>query len=435
MKKVILSLLSGLAGMTFLTASEMSWRQWRGPAGDGQVPSTAAAYQALPTRWSEKENVQWKTALPYVGHSTPVVGPQHLWLTGASDDGKAFYVYAIKADTGQIAHQRQLFTCATPEPLGNSVNNYAAPSVVVDTDGKSVYVHFGSYGTACLDEATAEVRWQRQDLPCRHYRGPGSSPVQANSILVLTFDGADQQYLVGLDTTTGATRWRTERSTKWDDIEADGTVKAEGDFRKSHTTPLVLDPASDQPWMINPGAKCAFAYEIKTGRELWSLPLPSFSISSMPLYHEGVAYLSGGAGSRELIAVSATVQSQGDLTAAVKWRVTKRMPHIPSAVIVGGYYYAVEDGGVMSCIDLATGESRWSERLGGRTTASLIYDGRYIFSANEEGLTSIIDPSPETIKIIHRAQLDGGHWASPAVIEKSLLLRTKTHLYRLTAQP
>ena len=103
-----------------------------------------------------------------------------------------------------------------------------------------VYVHFGSYGTACLDTGTGKALWKRDDLRCRHYRGPASSPVLFENLLILTFDGADLQYLAALDKQTGKTVWKTDRSVAWNDENVPGPMAREGDLRKAHSTPLIV---------------------------------------------------------------------------------------------------------------------------------------------------------------------------------------------------
>src|SRR5215208_992771 len=138
------------------------WPEFRGPFGNGHATAQAADKSArVPTNWSESENVRWKTEIPFHGWSTPVVLDGQIWLTTATDDGHDFYAICVDAATGKILHNKQLFHCESPEPLGNTTNCYAAPSPAIEPG--RVYVHFGSYGTACLDTKTGEVLWQRDD--------------------------------------------------------------------------------------------------------------------------------------------------------------------------------------------------------------------------------------------------------------------------------
>ena len=190
------------------------WPQFRGPFGMGIISAPGQARTiGLPVKWSETENVTWKTAIPYRGWSTPVVMDGRIWLTTATLEGNDFFVICLDAETGEILLNRNLFHCDNPEPLGNDVNCYASPSPVVE-HGR-VYISFGSYGTACLDTNSFEEIWRRTDIPCRHYRGPGSSPILFKNLLILTFDGVDLQYVTALDKKTGLTIWKTDRTADW----------------------------------------------------------------------------------------------------------------------------------------------------------------------------------------------------------------------------
>ena len=229
------------------------WPEFRGPRGTGQASSPAGKKPTgLPLRWSETENVKWKTPIPHRGWSTPVVMGGQVWLTTATPDGHDFFALCVEADTGRVRFNQKLFHTDTPEPLGNSVNCYASPSPVIEPG--RVYVHFGSYGTACLDTATGQVLWERRDLACRHFRGPGSSPILFQDLLILTMDGVDLQYLVALDKKSGRTVWKTDRTTEWNDLGPNGRPIAEGDMRKAFSTPLVIE-VNGKSQMISAGSR------------------------------------------------------------------------------------------------------------------------------------------------------------------------------------
>src|SRR5262249_4018504 len=152
-------------------------------------------------------------------------------------------------------------------------NCYAACSPAVEKG--RLYVHFGSYGTACLDTKTGETIWKRTDMPCRHWRGPSSSVVLFEDLVILTFDGADFQYVTALNKATGDTVWRTDRDVEWNDENPTGEyakfaeMAKVGDFRKAHSTPLIVTGTDGQKQLVSGGAKATFGYDPRTGRELW----------------------------------------------------------------------------------------------------------------------------------------------------------------------
>ena len=171
-------------------------------------------------------------------------------------------------------------------------NSYASPTPAIE-EGR-VYVHFGTYGTACLDTAGARVLWSRRDLPCNHHRGAGSSPVLFRNLLILTFDGFDQQYLVALDTQTGETRWKQPRVIDY------GTDN--GDRKKAYSTPAVFT-IGGQPQLVSPSAAATVAYDPATGKELWKVYHGGMNVAARPLLGQEQIYLCTGDGPTQLLAV------------------------------------------------------------------------------------------------------------------------------------
>jgi len=280
-------LLLGALGVV-LGAKGTDWPEFRGPYGDGHAQGAGDTKLAgLPVRWSETENVKWKTAIPYRGWSTPVVMAGQVWLTTATADGHDFFAICVDAKTGQVLLNEKLFHSETPERLGNDMNSYATPSPVIEPG--RVYLSFGSYGTACLDTATWKTLWKRDDLPCSHYRGPSSSPIQFDSLLILTMDGADLQYTVALDKATGQTVWKADRTALWNPQAAPGKNLTQGDFHKAHSTPLIANDAG-RVLLLSADANAAYAYDARTGVELWRIHHSDFSVAPAPLFEHGVAF-------------------------------------------------------------------------------------------------------------------------------------------------
>ncbi|MBE0536426.1 MAG: PQQ-binding-like beta-propeller repeat protein [Phycisphaerae bacterium] len=402
------------------------WPQFRGPRGDGHVVSIAEKQAPLPLVWSETENVRWKIAIPHRGWSTPVVLDGQVWLTTATPDGRDYFVICVDAESGEVLLNKRLFHCDEPEPLGNNVNGYASPSPTIEAG--RVYVHFGSYGTACLDTRTFEVLWERTDLPCRHYRGPGSSVILFENMLIVTMDGVDVQYLVALDKKTGKTVWKTDRTTEWNDLDDDGKPFDNGDLRKAYSTPLIIEVGGETQ-MISIGARSTYGYDPRDGREIWKVRYPGFSNAACAVYGNGIAYILTGFGRTELYAVAA--DGRGDVTDThIRWTAKQTLPQTPSPLLVGDLLFTVSDVGMLMCFDAATGEVIWKERLKGKQTASPVYaDGRvYIF--DQDGNATVFRPG-RTYEHLATSKLDDGCMASPAVSGKAIFVRTKSRLYRI----
>ncbi len=406
--------------------TQAQWPQFRGPWGNGLAAAPGTAPLGLPIHWSEKENIRWKTPVPHRGWSTPVVMDAQVWLTTATPDGHDFFVVCVDADTGRIRLQEKLFHADHPEPLGNPLNCYASPSPVVEPG--RVYVHFGSYGTAAMDTKTGQTLWKRSDLPCRHYRGPGSSLLLFQNLLVLTMDGVDVQYLVALDKETGRTAWKTDRTAEWDDLGDDGKPKDEGDLRKAYSTPLLVT-AGGQTQMLSVGAKALYSYDPTSGRELWKIATPAFSGAASPVYGGGIAYMITGFGRTELLAIR--LDGQADVTDAnIVWRTSRMVPQTPSPVLVDDLLFMINDAGVLTCLEATSGKQIWRERLEGDFAASLLYADGHVYCFSREGVTTVLKAA-RNYEVLATNALDSGFMASPAVIGKTLFLRTKESLYRI----
>jgi len=409
------------------SAGRAQWPQFRGPRGNGLVTLPGRAEPiGVPIHWGEDRNVKWKTPIPHRGWSTPVVMDGLLWLTTATVGGHDFFVICVDAATGEIRLNQRLFHSDSPEPLGNPVNGYASPSPVVEAG--RVYVSFGSYGTACLDTKTFDVLWTRSDLPCRHYRGPGSSPILFENLLILTMDGVDVQYLVALDKKTGRTVWKTDRTADWDDLGADGKPRNEGDLRKAYSTPLIVDVRGNRR-MLSVGAKAVYGYDPRDGRELWKVNTPAFSGAAGPVYGHGIAYMVTGFGKTELLAIRA--DGRGDVTDThVVWKIARMVPQTPSPLLVDDLFFMINDTGTTTCLEAATGRQVWKERIRGNFAASLLYADGHIYCFSREGKTTVFKAARE-YEVLATNVLEAGFMASPAVSGKALFLRTKEHLYRI----
>lgn len=406
-----------LFGIIILSANLViageNWPQFRGPSGDGHSESAS-----LPTHWSETENVQWKTPIHGRGWSSPVVWGRQIWLATATEDGQQMYGICVDADSGKIIYDILLFENDSPAEI-HALNSYASCTPVIEAG--RVYLHFGSYGTACLDTATGQTRWTRRDLPCDHYRGPGSSPILFENLLIIHYDGFDYQYVVALDKGTGRTVWKADRNVDY------GTDN--GDLMKAYCTPIVIQ-AAGRLQLISPTSKAAIAYDPHSGKELWKVRYNGYSATARPLFGHGLLFLNTGFSKADLMAVRP--DGQGDVTDShVVWTVKKSIGSKPSQLLVDDLIYNVHDGGVATCVEAETGDEVWSHRLGGNYSASPIYGAGRIYFCSHEGNMTVIKPGRE-FETLAVNQLDQGMLASPAVTGDSLILRTTSHLYRIS---
>ena len=239
-------------------------------------------------------------------------------------------------------------------------------------------------------------------------------------MLIVNFDGFDLQYVVALDKQTGKTIWKKDRTI---DYGSD-----DGDMKKAYCTPTVIEHGG-QRQLISPAAVATIAYDPLTGEELWKVYHGGYNAAARPLYSHGLVFISTEGGLR-LLAVRP--DGKGDVTKShIAWTCAKSTPTRPSQLIVNDHLYMVNDTGIVSCLDVHTGRTTWTHRMGGRHSASPIHAGGRIYFFDEDGTSRVIEASPDQFRLLSENRLAAGCMASPAVLDHALIVRTKTHLYRI----
>lgn len=391
------------------------WPQFRGPEGQGHAAETG-----IPLEWSESRNVAWKVAVPGAGWSSPVVGHGKVWLTSAVELDRrpgarrvALRLLAYDAATGAEVVNVAPFEIDRAAAI-HQKNSHASPTPVLQ--GDRVYVHFGAHGTAAV-RADGHVLW-RLRLPYESQHGSGGSPILYEDLLIVNCDGnggPDDAFVAAIDVATGKIRWRSVRPRPAD---------------QAYTTPLIVR-VGGQDQLISVGAYRAVAYEPLTGREIWRVSFGSgFSNVPRPVFGHGLVYITTGFHQPAVMAVRP--DGTGDVTRThVVWTLSRGAPYTPSPLLVGDELYVVSDAGILTCVEATTGRVHWQERLGGNYSASPTYaDGR-IYISSEEGVTTVVAPGRDAARRLASNRLDGSMLASLAVADRSLFVRTTSHLYRI----
>jgi outer membrane protein assembly factor BamB len=396
------------------------WPEFRGPGGAGIAPSHP------PLTWAEGKNVRWKTAIHGRAWSSPVILDTQIWLTTATRDGRELFAMAVDRESGKILFDLRLFHVDQPQDI-EPFNSYASPTPVIEPG--RVYVTFGSAGTAAIDTKTGKVLWERRDIKCNHFRGPGSSPILFRHLLIMQFDGSDHQFVIALDKNTGKTVWRTERSIDFKDLTPDGKVEYDGDFRKAFSTPVIVTVGKD-PVLVSLGSKAAYGYDPLTGKELWRLEeRASYSASTRPVAGLGLVFYPTGWTTGQVLAIRP--DGHGDVSSThVVWRVTRGAPLKPSLLLAGDLLVMVSDTGIAQCLEAKTGALVWRARIGETYSASPLLAGGRIYFFSEDGKATVIDAG-RTFKVLAENHLDEGFMATPAIDGDALVARTISHLYRI----
>lgn len=430
LKLTTLALTLLLAGS--VRADDGAWNQFRGPRGDG----TSLA-KNLPVEFAEdSKDLVWKTPVAGRAWSSPVIWGEQLWMTNAPEIENPEGVTALKAftedvpprkdpislsavcldlKTGRKLHDLKVFDVYKLQ-FTHSTNSYASPTPYIE-EGR-LYVHFGAYGTACIDTATGKKLWERRDIECNHWRGAGSSPVAYGDLLFLSFDGFDKQFVIALNKHTGKTVWQKDRNINY------GTDN--GDAKKAYSTPQMIT-VTGRDLLVSPSASATIAYAPASGDVVWTLYHGGMNAAARPLYGNGLVYINAGDGPDALVAIRPN--GSGDISKTnVAWRTGQKTPKRPSQILVGKDYFMMNDEGVCSCLDAVTGENIWTKRISGRYWASPLYADGNIYFFSQGGEIPVIKASRE-FEVVAESKLDGSFNASPAVAGNALILRTGSDVY------
>jgi len=413
MKGFIL-LLTTVASCLIIEANEQ-WSQFRGHYGNGIIKS-----KSTPINWSENTNIDWKTPIHDRGWSSPVIWNDQIWMTTATKDGNKMYAICVNKLSGKIEHDIHVFDVKSPQAITNE-NTYASPTPVVE-EGR-VYVHFGTYGTACISTKDGQILWKRRDLNCDHEigAGPASSPFIYNNFLIFNVDGRDVQYVIALNKKTGETAWKTNRSVDFSGVQVNQ--------RKAYGTPFII-PRGNSNQMVSIGAKGVYSYDPENGKELWKAEHRGWSIAPRPVYGEGLVFTMIDRDRPEMWAINPN--GSGDITEThIEWKETKRMPPRASPIIIKGLLFVVDRNGYISCIEAKTGKSIWQKRMKGRFSASPILANNLIYFFNEDTVCTIIKPTRELEIVAENKLSDEKLMATPAFDENSIYIRTEKKLTRI----
>lgn len=427
-----------------------NWPHWRGPTGNGIAPSGANP----PIKWDAQTNIKWKVEVPGRGSATPIVwGDQVFVVTSMPTDREAkpeelpkpdprfvekttppkhfqrFEVLSFDRESGQL-RWRQTATEAIPHEGHHNTHSYAGGSPT--TDGKRLYVSFGSFGIYAYD-LNGKLLWQR-DLGRLHTRfgwGEAVTPVIHGDALVLNWDQEADSRLIVLDAATGATRWEVPR-----------------DDKSSWNTPAVVDFDGKTQVIVN-GTKRIRSYDLADGKEIWQVGGMTVNAIPSPVVADGVAYVMSGYSGAAAVAVP--LNARGDLTktedkvtnstssetpATVKlaWRYDKGTPYVPSPILVDGrLYFTKANTQVLTVLDAKTGQPVVeSERIPGATSfyASPAYAAGRLYFSDQSGTTVVIQVG-EKWEVVATNQLNETIDASPVFAGKTLFIRTEKHLYAI----
>jgi outer membrane protein assembly factor BamB len=380
------------------------WPCWRGPRGDG-----SSAENNVPTRWSDTENIAWKVALPYSGHSSPVVWGDRVFVLGTDLDQARRMVAAHDRKTGKHLWEKAIV--AAPLERKHRLNSFASSTPAVDRD--RLYVSFLEEKQMLIvayDHSGNEL-WRVHPGVFSSVHGYCSSPVLYKDKVIVNGDHDGEAYLVALDRATGRTLWKTPRENK----------------TRSYCTPIIREIAGRTQMMLS-GSLCVASYNPDDGKLLWIVDGPTEQFVASPVFSHDLLFITGGFPEHHVLTIDP--RGSGNVTETnIVWRHQGKLAsYVPSPIAVGDYFIVVSDAGLGTCLAAATGKILWSEQLSRHYSASVVTAGGLVYLLDDDGVTKVIKPGP-TLEIVATNELKDHCYASPAISRGQLFVRSDTSLF------
>lgn len=438
------------------------WPRFRGPNGSGVADTVG-----LPVEFGPEKNVIWRTALP-PGHSSPVLSEDRIFLTAF--EGEFLLTYCLDRKTGDVLWHEAVRRDRAERQ--DERNTPASPTPV--TDGENVYVFFGDFGMLSYDVEGKE-RWRLPLGPFDNAYGMAASPIVADDKVVLVCDQATGSFMIAVGKNDGRILWKTDRS----------------GYKTGHSTPIVYQPERGATQLLVPGSFRLIAYSLDTGEPIWWVSGLAFEMKATPVLSADVVFIHGTSGDQAVIppfekvrpaydadgdgrfsreevkggrvkwfrlmdlddngyldadewayyqAARATrggmycfrLGGRGDMTElSFRWHYPRAVPQLPSALLYANVLHVVNDSGIVTSFEPSTGKVIAQGRLKGANDkfyASPIAADDKIFMVSESGKV-VVMKSEGSLEILAVNELDDSCYATPAVADGRIYIRTRSALY------
>jgi outer membrane protein assembly factor BamB len=367
---------------------------------------------SIPDKW-EAANFLWRKPLPGVGHSSPVVWGDKLFVTSAIPETGEQIVQAYDAISGNNLWEERIAPPAASPYRHHDFNSLASSTPALDA--QHVYVTWlvdGKVMIAALRH-NGDGAWRKEVGDYKENHGFGSSPVVVDDVVCVAADSEAESAIVGFDAKSGNERWRVPRKS--------GST--------SFATPCLLDSTADEKLLLTLStADGLTAIDAKTGKLVWQAfedDIPQRCVGSPTVTNGLILMQCGqGGGGKWLIAARSDA---GDEPPKEVYRIAQGAPYVPTPVVAGDLLFLWLDRGIVSCLDLTTGKLHWKERIGGDFHSSPVRIGDRIFGTSIQGEVIVLAAKP-TFELVARNSLDEPCRATPAVAHDRLYLRTDSSL-------
>ncbi|MEM6799089.1 MAG: PQQ-binding-like beta-propeller repeat protein [Planctomycetota bacterium] len=397
-------------------ASEAEWPRFRGPAGLG-----VGKGQAAPLTWSDSQNLRWKTPLPGAGSSSPVVWGGKVFVTCYSGRGSdlARQVVCVSRETGEVLWQRDVANTRQEDAYRGFITEHGYASNTPVTDGEQVFVFLGKSGVVAYS-MDGDEQWRvdvGDESSNREWGSAASLTLYGDKLIVNSCE--ESQSIRALDKATGAEAWKVES----------------GRLELCYNTPTLAKDATGRDELIVPTPGEVWSLNPDNGKLRWYATLPLGSnVSPSAVVEDGVAYLYGGRNPAGAMAVR--LGGRGDVTDTHVLWTSRDSSYVATPVLYDGHLYWASDRGQAYCVDAATGETVYRERLpvqmrGRPFYASPVLSGdRFIVPSRYDGIFVFSASTDFKQLAVNRFDGDDSQFnATPALVDGDLLLRSDSYLY------
>ncbi len=412
--------LAALVSLGNCLAADVGWSRFRGDQASG------VAGHGIPTRWSDKENVAWKSALPGKGSSSPVVFGDKIFLTAYSGYGMSaeepgdrsslqLHIVCLSLSSGDVLWDKAFDPAPEEQEASKRVadHGYASPTPCVDRD--RVYASFGPSGVIAVTH-DGEMVWRRSVGTKTAGFGAAASPILFEDLVIMNAsieDGA----VYGIEKATGEIRWRTD------------------EILRAWTTPTLVTLSSGTTELILNQKEAILGLDPATGDRLWSCDAIQDYIVPCVVVDGETLYCSGGRSNKTFVVKAG---GRGDVSEShLIWSVS-RGANVTSPLLSNGYLYWSHDKGIALCLRASDGEEMFRERMPtrGRVYASIVGDGKKLFLTTRDAGVLVLADQPEykELAINHLGDEEERFNATPAIVGDRLLIRSDKNLYCIANQ-
>lgn len=397
-------ILGSLLISSLTTLKAENWPGWRGPNGDGTSSETN-----LPTQWDSTTNVMWKIPVPGIGHGSPIVWEDRIFIVSALPETQERLLLCYNSKDGSLLWKTTVVKA--PLEIIHNDNSYASGTPV--TDGQNVYVSFldGENIVVAAHDFTGRQIWIQRPGTFTGPHGHSCSPVLYNDKIIINGASKENAFLAALSKTDGQIVWKVNHSNP----------------ANSYSAPLIRE-IDGRKQMIYCGNQQVSSFNPEDGSRYWFVNGPSQEFCATPVYSEktGLLFVSSSWPERHLLAIRP--DGKDDVTNShVVWRSTQGAYYVPSPILSGDYLFTTMTNGNVHCMEAATGNILWKENMG-KQYPSPVLAGGLVYMPNDEGVVTVFKPGP-VYENVAKNTLGEGLFASPVISNGKIYIRGKKNLY------